>query len=42
MFCETNIRVDPKAQTIPRMLPFVENEDEQASMTPNVSGNKDR
>jgi hypothetical protein len=41
MFCETNTRVEPKAQTRPRMLD-AEMSKEHASMTPRVRGRRER
>lgn len=41
MFCETNTRVEPKAQTRPKKLDIVMSK-EQASMTPRVSGKSER
>lgn len=40
MFCETKTRAAQKAQSMPKKL--VENPDEQASITPAVSGTRDR
>jgi hypothetical protein len=41
MFCDTKMRVEPNAQTRPKML-LAEMSDEQASMTPKVRGKRER